>query len=931
MRCVSSALESPGCSRGLVGRSPVRRSALGMIRAMRMSAVHPGARVAAVANAIGMLVAIAWLAPLGAQVRSPYSEGAAGLIQKLQRLTTTASAMHTGAHPDDEDSALLARLARGDHARVAYLSLNRGEGGQNVLGPEFYEALGVIRTEELLQARALDGAQQFFTRVVDFGYTVNMPETERKWGGRDVPLADMVRVIRMYRPLVVASRFSGTPADGHGNHQLAGALTPLAVKAAADVTLFPDQIAEGLRPWQVRKLYVGMRFGPNQPDLPTLTLPTGLLDHVLGRTYAQIAAEGRSQHKTQEMGSALLHGPQSTGLRLVDSVVPAVDNEQSVFDGIDVSIPGIATLAQLPPGSLATALATMATAAQEALDSVDVRAPARILPTLARGLKAARDARTAAAALAAPAAARADATFLLEQEIREFEEAILHASGVHIEALATSETIVPGGQASISVRAFVPDQVPVTVGALTLDLPQGWSQTPLAESPQFGGRGFMARFLREQPARQASFAVTAAATAPLTQPYWLESPQDGRAPTPAEERGDVYLWRAAGPALVPFAPPMATGRVQLTVAGIELPVEVPVQFRIIDPVRGELRRAFAVVPPLSVHLSPAMDVVSLDRAGKARQVSVRVESLAPSAQSGTVSLQLPDGWTAQPRQVPFSVEQAGQSATASFTVEAPAGVKQGTYLLTALATVGGRDPYASALRTIAYPHIQTHRIYQPARLDLRLVDVKVAPVTLGYIMGTGDQVPEGLRRLGVPVTLLTPEDVASGDLSRFDTIMVGVRASEVRPDFVANHGRLLDYVRNGGTMIVQEQHEVYAQKNLPPFPAEIGSRVTDEEAPVTILVPTHPVFTTPNRITGDDFLHWRQERNAYGFVKFDAQYTPLLESHDPWDTEQKGGLVYARIGKGHYVYSAYSWFRELPEGVPGAYRLVANLVSLGSK
>ena len=309
-------------------------------------------------------------------MRSPYSEGAAGLIQKLQRLTTTASAMHTGAHPDDEDSALLARLARGDHARVAYLSLNRGEGGQNVLGPEFYEALGVIRTEELLQARSLDGGEQFFTRVVDFGYTVNMPETERKWGGRDVPLADMVRVLRMYRPLVVASRFSGTAADGHGNHQLAGALTPIAVKAAADPKQFPEQLNEGLRPWQVRKLYVGMRFGPNQPDPPTITLPTGILDPALGRSYAQIAAEGRSQHKTQEMGGALLHGPQSTALRLVESVVPRVEKEQSVFDGIDTSIPGLASLAGLPAGSLAAPLATMDVAAREALDSVDVRVPA---------------------------------------------------------------------------------------------------------------------------------------------------------------------------------------------------------------------------------------------------------------------------------------------------------------------------------------------------------------------------------------------------------------------------------------------------------------------------------------------------------------------------------------------------------------------------
>lgn len=871
------------------------------------------------------------LVSVGAQVRSPYNEGAAGLIQKLQRLTTTASAMHTGAHPDDEDSALLARLARGDHARVAYLAFNRGEGGQNVLGPEFYEALGVIRTEELLQARALDGAEQFFTRVVDFGYTVNMPETERKWGGRDVPLGDMVRVIRMFRPLVVASRFSGTAADGHGNHQLAGALTPLAVKAAADPAQFPEQLAEGLRPWQVRKLYVGMRFGPNQPDPPTITLPTGILDPSLGRSSAQIAAEGRSQHKTQEMGGALLHGPQSTGLRLVESVVPRVEQEQSVFDGIDTSIPGLARLAGLPAGSLAAQLGTMDAAAREALETVDVRAPARILPALARGLTAAREARTAVAALAASADAKADATFLLDQEIRQYEDALVHASGVYVEALATAETIVPGGQASVSVRAFVPDAATVTVSALTLELPQHWTQTPLAEAPQFGGRGFMARFLREQPTQQASFAVTAAADAPATQPYWLERAPGGRPPTPAEARGDVFVWRAGGPAHVPFAPPIATGHARLTLAGADVTVVVPVQFRIIDPVRGELRRAFEVVPALSVHVTPGMDVVALSRIRDPRQVTVRVESLATTAQDGEVALQLPAGWKSEPARAPFSVAQAGQSATASFTLTPPADVKPGTYVFTALATVPGRQPYASSLRTIAYPHIQTHRMYEPARFDLRLVDVQVAPVTLGYIMGTGDEVPDGLRRLGVPVTMLGPAEVASADLSKFDTIMVGVRASEVRPDFVANHGRLLDYVRNGGTLIVQEQHEVYAQKNLPPFPAEIGSRVTDEDAPVTILVPAHPVFTTPNRITQDDFRNWRQERNAYGFQKFDAQYTPLLESHDPWDTEQKGGLVYARIGKGNYVYSAYSWFRELPDGVPGAYRIVANLVSLGAK
>ncbi len=867
---------------------------------------------------VGAVVALS-LVSTRAQVRPIYSEGAAGLVQKLQRLTTTASAIHTGAHPDDEDSALIARLARGDHARVAYLSLNRGEGGQNVLGPEFYEALGVIRTEELLQARALDGGEQFFTRVNDFGYTVNMPETERKWGGRDVPLADMVRVLRMYRPLVVASRFSGTPADGHGNHQLAGALTPLAVEAAADPARFPEQVTEGLRPWQVKKLYVGMRFGPNQPDPPTLSLPTGILDPALGRSYAQIAAEGRSQHKTQEMGGALLHGPQSTSLRLVTSVVPKVERETSVFDGIDTSIPGLATLAGLPAGALATELGVMDAAAREALETLDVRSPRAILPALARGLAAARAARRAVANASASADAMAEAAFLLDREIADYEAAVLHASGVHLEALATSETVTPGGQISISVRGFVPEGADVVLAKPTLAVPDGWTQSPLAEAPQFSGRGFMSRFLREQPTLQSSFVVTASGDARVSQPYWLEQPA----------AGDVFTWPADAPRHLPFGPPIATGRALLEVAGEAIALTVPVQHRIIDPVRGELRRELAVVPALSVQVTPSLDVVALEQSRTPRQVTVRVDSQAPTPTTGEVTLVLPEGWTVDPAQAPFSIEQAGQSASARFAVTPPANVKAGTYVFTARASAGGRA-YEQQLRTIAYPHIRTHRIYEPARFDLRLVDVQVAPVTVGYIMGTGDTVPDGLRRLGVPVTLLTADQVASGDLSEFDAIMVGVRASEVRPDFVANHGRLIDYVRNGGTMIVQEQHEVYTQKQLVPFPAEIGSRVTDEEAPVTILEPTHPVFTTPNRITQADFANWRQERNAYGFRTWDARYTPLLESHDPWDTEQRGGLMYARIGKGHYVYSAYSWFRQLPDGVPGAYRIVANLVSLGA-
>jgi len=343
---------------------------------------------------------------------------------------------------------------------------------------------------------------------------------------------------------------------------------------------------------------------------------------------------------------------------------------------------------------------------------------------------------------------------------------------------------------------------------------------------------------------------------------------------------------------------------------------------------GELRRSLDVVPALSVAITPGLEIVKLSQRTAPRDVTVRVESHAPTAVEGDVVLDLPAGWTSEPASLPVSIARAGEGVTARSRVTPAATATAGQYRIAARARAGGRE-YTEWLRVLAYPHIQTHRMYEPATLDVQVIDLEVAPVTLGYIMGTGDEVPSGLRLMGVDVTLLTPADLASGDLSTFDTIMVGVRASEVRPDFVANVARLHEYVRNGGTLIVQEQHEVYTTRQLAPFPGEIGSRVTDEEAPVTILQPGHPVFTFPNRIGPSDFSGWIQERNAYGFRTWDERYTPLLESHDPWDTEQKGALLYARVGKGHYVYSAYSWFRQLPDGVPGAYRIVANLISLG--
>src|SRR5262245_21889312 len=372
---------------------------------------------------------------LDAQVRPVYDMGAAGLTQILERLQTTASVLHTGAHPDDEDSAFIARAARGDHARVGYLSLNRGEGGQNIIGSELFDALGVIRTEELLQARRLDGGEQYFTRTFDFGFSKRRDEAAMRWKEREV-LGDMVRVIRMFRPLVIYSRWGGTPADGHGHHQLAGYLTPLAAKAAADPNEFPEQSQEGLRPWQTRKLY----SRPLEEAPATIQVQTGVFDPVLGRTYAEIAFEGRSQHKSQNQGTIETLGPLASALRALESLVAVPKPEQSIFDGLDVTVPGLARLAGLPDGSLRSELVTIDGAAKRALQDYRPLEPARIVAPLVEGITAIRAARQTLSSTNAPAAARAEAEFLLAIKEQDFTEAVIRAAGIVVDPLADAET-----------------------------------------------------------------------------------------------------------------------------------------------------------------------------------------------------------------------------------------------------------------------------------------------------------------------------------------------------------------------------------------------------------------------------------------------------------------------------------------------------------
>lgn len=833
---------------------------------------------------------------VNAQIKPVYDQGALGLMQLLKRLNTTASALMIGAHPDDEDTALLAYLARGESARTAYLSLTRGDGGQNIIGPELGEALGVIRTEELLQARKLDGAEQYFTRAYDYGFSKTLAEAKQKWDEKII-LCDVVRVIREFRPLVVISQFSGTPADGHGQHQYSGYISPLAVKASAD----PSQCTEAGPVWEVKKFYV--RHGFRASGEPKLRINTGKYDPILARSYFEIAMESRSQHRTQEQGVLELKGVQYSGLNLAGSDA----KENGIFDGLDVSIHGVSTNTKNyhpTPEFLGKTLFLHSRAKQ--IESIyDARRPAQMLRSLVQGYQAAYEAEWSTDNPATK--------FEMQVKQKQFLDAIAIVAGIQIDALADRETAVADEEFTVAVRVFTADPSIASVKELELEKPARFAVTktepPAGASPAFRGR--------ETANYQANFVVKPANDAALTQPYWLTKPRSG----------DVFDWPAERYRTQPFDRPSLRAKVTMIVAGKDITFEKPIEYRYADDTRGEIRRELNIVPTLSVDVDQRLLVVPLSKSNKRHSVSVSITNNSSGEASGKLLLvSTPLNLS---RSADFSLKRKGEKASFSLDVAIPPTTKPGEYPIDVQAVASDGSRYSQSMREIAYPHIQTHRIYSPSTVSVRLIDVKVQPVRVGYIMGSGDKVADAIRQIGVPVEMLSPTDVASSDLSKFDVIVVGIRAYQVRLDVVANNQRLLDFANNGGTLIVQYQLPGYTQQNLAPFPAQQGPRVADENAKVTILKPEHPILNYPNKITDADFEGWVQERNLYNFLTMDAKYTGLLESHDAGEAENNGGLVVADVGKGRYIYCSYSLFRQLPAGVPGAYRLLANLLSFG--
>jgi len=940
----------------------------------------------------------------------------------LRHLSNTGIFLHTTAHPDDENNGLLVMANRGLGYRTALATATRGNGGQNEIGPEIFEALGVLRTGELAALHRFDGAEQYFTRAVDFGYSFSIDETFEKWGREEIT-ADYVRLIRMIRPDVIVT----LPPTGNagGQHHMASAvITRDAFKLAGDPSKFPEQLKDGLRPWQPKKLYHLAAFGfPGEPPPAgrVVRVNSGVYDSLLGKTYNEIGFEARSMHKCQGMGQLLaLPAPSAVSMyQLDETTMPgqAQKDETSLFEGVESTLASLASFAgPRPPRDLTEGLKVIATAALTAQKIFDTATDEATLKPILDGLYAVRVLRREVRAMSIDEAAKYDIDFRLRQKEGEFQTAALLADGVRVEALADDGVVVPGQ--AVKVNVIVASHGPAEVAIKQVRF-EGFdlegAATPACTMTAFSGSGFafpgrgrgatappeppMPSVKRDQVAH-CEPTLKVPAKARVSEPYWHRAREAGR-----------YTFDADAPFGLPMRPTPFYVQATLAMPGGEevisgLPVEHRYEGNIFS---GEKRSELLVVPALSVRVSPQIAIVPASAIrsappptpaarpkagagpsrldgrvllamatggqpppGKAaqppsgrgrpagrpapapgrgaaprptpprepsdaptaeREIRVTIVNDTPDALESTVHLETPAGWTATPPEQPVKFTRADESLTVRFQVKPEPGTAPGEVRVRAIATAGGQT-FDRGYEVIEYPHIRRYHIYDPAETTLKVIDVRVPrPLTIGYIMGVGDQVPPAIEQLGARVELIAPDELAWGDLSRFDAIVTGVRAYERRDDLRANNQRLLDYVFNGGTAIVQYNKFEFNDAQYGPYPAKVSSdRITDEHSPVEVLAPRDPLMTTPNEINEATWQNWVQERGLYFLGERDSRYHDVirLEENFTYNKGPKtGALVEAIYGKGRWVYVGLGLWRQLPAGTDGAYQLLANLISLG--
>jgi len=846
--------------------------------------MRPGHRIARLAaTGASLLAALALMAH--AQTTPSFAQLPTGIqiLQNLRSFRELGSVLYIAAHPDDENNQLLAYFARGRYYRTAYLSLNRGDGGQNVLGPEFGEELGVIRTQESLAARSVDGARQFFSRAFDFGYSKSPEETLRIWDHQQV-LADTVRVIREFRPDVLITRFPLPPYNTHGHHTASTVLALEAFKIANDPKSFPEQIAEGLLPWQPKRiLYNGV---DNKSDASVLRMNDGGTDPVSGESFSSIAGRARSMHKTQGFGNFAgggggRGGAQTESFQLLDGEPATTD----ILDGVDTTwsrYPGGADIGKLTDDAIA----------QFKQDSLGASVPA-ILAIRAKLAALPKDP-------------------VVDEKRAQLDRILQNCLGLKVETTIPNAEVVPGE--ALKMHSTVVVSSPDPFKWISTRFPGTGGQPAFTDTINLKVDG-------KEPAARDSNHILPASTL-LTTPYWLR------------EDHTQGMARVDDPSLIgrPGNLPVYPMEQVFEIDGQTLIIpDEPVQVTS-DPAKGETSRKLDVIAPVALSFS---NDVQLFAPGATKSVDVEITAYRP-VKKGTIQLDAPAGWKVTPATQPIHLAAVGDKLKTTFSITAPAQLTSAN--ITARVDINGAH-FANERIVLSYPHIPAQMLQPLARFKAVALDMAIRGKKVGYLPGAGDSVAAALEQMGYAVTQLTGADLTPEKLRGLDAVVIGVRAFNVRTDLAGNLPGLFAYVEQGGTVIAQYNRPAGQGQTLiaplGPYDLSIAGqapplRVTDENAPVTMLVPDHPALTTPNKITAADFDGWVQERNAYLPSSWDEEhYTPLLAMSDPGETQPSSSILVAKYGKGYYVYTAIGWYRQLPAGVPGAYRLFANLVSLG--
>lgn len=874
----------------------------------------------------------------------PGGSSTAALKESLLKLRTRASLMLIVAHPDDEDGGMLSYESLGEGARVATLTLTRGEGGQNLASGDFDGALGLIRTQELLAADRYMGVDQMFGTEVDFGFSKTKEETLAKWTHERV-LYDAVCAVRLYRPLVVVSEFIGGPTDGHGHHQVSGEIAQEVFTAAADPKVFPEM---GLEPWAPLKVYARVPFAyvtsqgiydyatnkfvplrfynyvtktwSNELPKANVLVHEGDLNAQSGMSYAQLAREALALQKTQinmdpRRDSS---GPVDVGYHRYGSRVKTTEMERSFFDGIDVSLEGIATLSPSDKGTLFVSLKTIDQQAAAATAEFSSQDTGKCAPALRLGLKALDDLIAKVEASPLPAAEKTNVLHELRIKRVQFNDALVKALGLHLEARMEAEksgecstVVAPGCTGRIVTRLVNEGKTAVEVNTSFVSA-TGTNQEPEKLS------GFDSVKLNPGKSLDSFFEWKEGGDSiepklpAVTRPYFTQ------------KNSRQAYYDVSDPALrLAPATPAESLWVHLSYDGV--PVEMGQVVLAPTGAYGNIDHPLDVVPSLSLSISPSSGVIP--PSAKSLPVSVNIHSEEQQGIAGKVHLELPQGWRSDPRNAEFAFHHANETQHFSFLVTPDKPEQQG-YTITAIAETP-QGTTQDGYKAVGYPGLIPTNMYAAATYKAQGADVKVAPgLKVGYLPGTGDTVQASLESIGIHATTLTIDDIKADRLAQYDVVLLGVRAYAAHPDLARANEHLLAYAKAGGVLIVQYNRGHF---DYGPYPYSLGHQenVVDETAPVKILQPNSPVFSWPNRITEQDFDGWIEERGHSFMESWDPHYDALLETHDPRQDPQKGGLLVAKTGKGVYVYVAFALYRQLQDGVPGAYRLLANLLSLG--